>query len=172
MTNHGPLAEPPSQAIHRHQTDNRRDTADRRRQVWWALWYGSFNPRRRRPSRRVDERRFHSLDWHSTHLLVVSIGILLLSAADAFMTVTLMDGGATEVNPFMASVIYKSAAIFAAVKMLLTGAGVILMVVLAHYRFMRLVRVGVVMYGLLLGYVALLVYEFWMLRSHMAPFEF
>jgi hypothetical protein len=88
------------------------------------------------------------------------------------MTVTLMDGGATEVNPFMASVIYKSAALFAAVKMLLTGAGVILLVVLAHYRFLRVLKVGIVMYGLLLGYAVLLAYEFWMLRSLVLPSEF
>jgi hypothetical protein len=163
MTTQNPIAEPPA---------NRRDMTDRRRQVWWALVYGNYKPRRRSPSRRLDERRFYSLDWYSAHLLVVSIGILLLSAADAFMTVTLMDGGATEVNPFMASVIYKSAAVFAAVKMLLTGAGVILLVVLAHYRFMRVVKVGIVMYGLLLGYAVLLAYEFQMLRSLMMPFEF
>jgi hypothetical protein len=143
----------------------RRDRSDRRTRVLWSLLYGSFNPRRRRPPRRLDDSRFHSLDWHSAHLLAVSIGILLLSVADAFMTVTLMAGGAVEVNPIMAAVIYKSAALFAAVKMAMTGFGVMLMVTLARYRFMRMVRVDVAMYVLLIGYLVLLTYEFWMLRE-------
>src|SRR5450631_4866544 len=105
----------------RHSTHERRDRADRRLRVWWSVCYGSFNPRRRRPPRRLDDSRFHSLDWHSAHLLAVSIGILLLSVADAFMTVRLLAGGAVEVNPFMAAVVYKSAALFAAVKMGMTG---------------------------------------------------
>ena len=150
----------------------RRDRPDRRERVLWSLMYGSFNPRRRRPARRRDDSRFHSLDWHSAHLLAVSIGILLLSVADAFMTVTLLAGGAVEVNPIMAAVVYKSAALFAALKMAMTGSGVMLMVMLARYRFMRLVRVDVVMYVLLIGYLMLLTYEFWMLRELISPFDF
>jgi hypothetical protein len=133
--------------------------------------YGSFNPRRRRPPRRLTESRYHSLDWHSSHLLAVSIGILLLSVADAFMTVTLLAGGAVEVNPFMAAVIHQSAAVFAGVKMTLTGFGVMLLVVLARYRFMRVLRVDIAMYGLLLGYLVLLSYEFWMLRDVISPLD-
>ncbi|HLZ99441.1 MAG TPA: DUF5658 family protein [Steroidobacteraceae bacterium] len=151
--------------------DDRRERLDRRRRLWWSVMYGSFNPRRRRPSRRRLEARYHSLDWHDAHLLAVAIGILLLSAADALMTVQLLSGGADEVNPIMAAVIYKSAAVFATVKMTLTGLGVIVMVVLARYRFMRMVRVDVVMYAVLLAYTALLSYEFWMLRKLVDPSE-
>ena len=141
----------------------RRGQADRRRRIWWAVLYGSFNPRRRKPPRRLDDSRFHSLDWHAAHLLAVAVGILLLSVADAFMTVTLLAGGAVEVNPVMALVVYKNAAVFAAVKMAMTGLGVMMMVMLARYRFMRLVRVDVVMYAVLLGYLGLLSYEYAML---------
>jgi hypothetical protein len=145
------------------------DTADRRRRVLWSVLYGSFNPRRRRPPRRQDDSRFHALDWHSPHLFAVAIGILLLSVADAFMTVTLLAGGAMEVNPIMAAVVYRSAAVFAAVKMSMTGAGVMLMVLLARYRLLRVVRVDVAMYGLLIGYFALLSYEFLLLRELIIP---
>lgn len=81
------------------------------------------------------------------------------------MTVTLLSGGAIEVNPVMAAVVYKSTALFAALKMAMTGSGVMLMVFLARYRFMRVVRVEVVMYAILVAYVGLLGYEFWMLRE-------
>jgi hypothetical protein len=146
-----------------------RRASDRRARRWWSVFYGSFNPRRRRPPRRLDDSRFHSLDWHAAHLLAVAIGILLLSVADAFMTVTLLSGGAVEVNPIMAAMVYQSAAVFATVKMAMTGFGVILLVVLARYRFMRVVRVEVVMYAVLVAYVGLLSYEYWMLRE---PIDF
>ena len=149
--------------------DDRRERQDRRHRVWWAVIYGSFNPRRRRPSRRLLEDRYHSVDWHDAHLLAVAIGILLLSAADALMTLRLLDVGADEVNPIMAAVVYRSAAVFATVKMTLTGLGVIVMVMLARYRFMRMVRVDVVMYAVLVAYSALLTYEFWMLRKLIDP---
>ena len=150
---------------------DRRGRGDRRVRVWWALLYGSFNPRRRRPPRRVAEPRYHSLDWHDAHLLAVSIGILILSVADAFMTLTLLSGGAVEVNPVMAAVVYRSAAAFAVLKLAMTGAGVTLMVMLARYRFMRVVRVDVVMYGLLMVYSVLLGYEYWMLSRMPVPIE-
>ena len=147
----------------------RRERHDRRHRVWWSVIYGSFNPRRRRPSRRLKEARYHSLDWHDAHLLAVAIGILLLSVADALMTVRLLSAGADEVNPIMAAVVYRSAAVFAIVKMTLTGLGVMVMVMLARYRFMRMVRVDVVMYAVLVAYSALLTYEFWMLRKLIDP---
>jgi hypothetical protein len=82
-------------------TQERRDRVDRRRAALRSVFYGSFNPRRRTPPRRADESRFHSLDWHSPHLLVVAICILLLSFVDAFLTLVLLTGGAEEVNPLM-----------------------------------------------------------------------
>ena len=105
------------------------------------------------------------LDWHSPHLLALAIGIVLLSVVDAFMTLTLLQGGADEVNPIMAALLYRSVALFAVLKMGLTSAGVILMVFLARYRFMRLLRVEWALYGVLLAYLSLVGYEMWMLKG-------
>lgn len=148
-----------------HLTKERRDRADRRRRAWWSVCYGSFNPRRRTPPRRLEDSRFHSLDWHSSHLLAVAIGILLLSVVDAFLTLVLLQGGANEVNPIMALLIYRSVTAFAALKTAMTGASVILMVILARYRFLRILRVAWVLYGVLAAYVGLIGYEVWMLKG-------
>lgn len=150
----------------------RRGQPDRRARFWWSLLYGSFRPRRRRPSRRDTDGPFHALDWHDSHLLAVSIGILLLSVADAFLTITLLAEGAVEVNPFMAAVVYQGASVFAMVKLAMTGAGVMLLVMLARYRFMRVIRVDVAMYCLLVVYLLLLGYEYWMLRQQSGLFDF
>src|ERR1700677_1045332 len=153
----------------RPATQERRDRAERRRRVVWAVCYGSFNPRRRTPPRRLEDSRFHSLDWHSAHLLAVAIGILLLCVVDAFLTVVLLQGGAAEINPIMALLLGRSVATFAMLKLGMTGAGTISMVILARYRFMRLLRVEWALYGVLIGYATLIGYEIWMLESPAAP---
>ncbi|HMK84855.1 MAG TPA: DUF5658 family protein [Steroidobacteraceae bacterium] len=144
--------------------DERRNRPDRRRRVWWSAVYGSFRPRRRQAPRRSDEARYHAVDWHEAHLLAVSIGILILSVADAFLTVTLMSGGAIEVNPVMAMFVKGNVAVFAGSKMTITGVSVMLMVFLARYRFMRLVRVDIILYCILVLYVVLIAHEIDMLH--------
>ena len=148
-----------------HVTPERREHVDRRRRVWWSVVYGNFNPRRRAPPRRLDQSHYHSVDWHSPHLLAVAIGILLLSVVDAFMTLILLQGGADEINPIMALVVYRNVAVFAALKMALTSFGVVFMVFLARYRFMRRLPVGWVLYGVLIAYTSLIGYEIHMFKS-------
>jgi hypothetical protein len=143
----------------------RRERHDRRRRSWWSLLYGSFNPRRRRPARRFDDYRFHPVDWYSPHLLAVSIGILLLSATDAFLTAFLLLHGADEVNPVMAAIVYRSVAMFAAFKMAMTAIGIVVLVFLSRHRFMRLVRVELLLYAVLAVYSWLIGYEMWMLKD-------
>lgn len=145
--------------------EERRTRPDRRRRIWWSIVYGSFNPRRRRPPRRGDESRFHTLDWHGAHLLAVSISILIFSIADAFLTLELISAGAMEINPLMATFISGDVTVFAELKMAMTGLSVLLMVLLSRYRFMRLVRVEILLYGALLAYVSLIGYEVWMLQG-------
>jgi hypothetical protein len=145
--------------------DERRSQLERRHRIWWSVLYGSFNPRRRRSPRRLDESRFHSLDWHGAHLLAVSIGILILSVADAFMTVTLLSRGAVEMNPIMALLVQSDVGAFASLKMAMTGCSVVLMVCLARYRFMRVVRVELVLYSVLVVYAILIGYEIRMLQK-------
>jgi len=155
----GTAARPPGWAA------ERRERSDRRRRVWWSLWYGSFLPRRRRPPRRLDDSRFHYLDWYSAHLLAVSVGILVLSATDAFLTGILVLSGAHELNPVMSAALYRGVAIFTALKMGITGVSIVLMVVLARYRFMRLIRVELLMYAVLLIYIWLIGHEISMLKA-------
>ena len=90
--------------------------------------------------------------------------ILILSVVDAFLTVTLMSGGAVEVNPVMAAVMGHDIGVFAILKIAMTGICVMLMVFLARYRFMRVVRVDLLLYAVLLTYLFLVGHEMGMLR--------
>jgi hypothetical protein len=153
-----------SPVVLRFAAVERRAPLERRRRRVWSVFYGSFNPRRRCASRRAGDARFHSLDWYSAHLLAVSIGISLLSGADAFLTLTLLNSGADEINPIMAALLERGAAEFTVFKMTSTGLCVIALVVMSRHRFMRLIRVDVVMYLVLATYVSLIGYELWLLR--------
>jgi hypothetical protein len=152
-------AHPPS------SSSERRNRTDRRDRVFWSVLYGSFKPRRRRPARRSNDLRFHPIDWYSAHLLAVSIGILVLSATDAFLTSVLLLHGADEVNPVMAALVYRSVTAFAAFKMLMTGTSIVVMVFLSRYRFMRVLRVDLMLYAALFVYAWLIAYEIWMLQG-------
>ncbi len=99
----------------------------------------------------------------------MAIGIVLLSVADAFLTIMLMSRGADEVNPIMAPLICGNIAAFAALKIGVTAVGVVCMVALARYRFMRVVRVEAMMYSILIAYFGLIGYELWMLHARIDP---
>jgi hypothetical protein len=124
---------------------------------------GGLTPRRR-GGRRADEQHL-PIDWHEPYLLALSVTILLLSVADAFLTLTLIMGGATEANPLLAFVLRDHPHLFAIVKMTLTGLGVLVLVALARTRVFRIMRAGVVLQGVFVAYVALIGYEWWLLHT-------
>jgi hypothetical protein len=141
----------------------RRAGADRRRRHLRALWTGSFERRRLAP-RRATDRGIASVDWHHPQWLAVSMLILLLCAGDAFMTLTLIRLGAEEVNPIMRPLVLGSGPAFALWKMGLTSAGVVMLVILARLRAFGWLPIGAVLYAVLAGYIALIIYEFWLLE--------
>jgi hypothetical protein len=73
-------------------------------------------------------------------------------------------GGANEANPLLAVVLRDWPEWFAAVKMVLTGTGVLVLVALARARLFSM-RVGVVLQGIFVAYVALIAYEWWLIRT-------
>jgi hypothetical protein len=144
-------------AIAADQGDERRQRPDRRRLTWRTFVQGSLTPRRRGNRRSAEG---HSLiDWHEPHLLFLAIMILLLSVTDAFLTLTLLARGATEANPLLALVLEHFPQYFAAVKMSLTGIGIVVLVALARARVFRVVRISLIIHWCMLGYLALILYE-------------
>src|SRR5690606_29166498 len=118
---------------------DRRRGPDRRRVRLRSFVQGALTPRRR-GNRRHDEAE-QLVDWHEPHLLLLALLILLLSVADAFMTLRLIMGGAVEANPFMNYLLVEAPRWFAAVKMGLTGMGVIVLVAIARATVFRVIKV-------------------------------
>lgn len=135
-----------------------RRCADRRQDVLRGLVLGSFRKRRHGP-RRAGEYTASAVDWHHPQWLAIAIFIVLCSAGDAFLTLALINRGASEANPLMAPLVAGSAAAFAFVKIGLTGGSVIVLTQVASIRAFGRIPVGVLLYSALLVYGALLVYE-------------
>ena len=88
--------------------------------------------------------------------------MMLLSITDAFLTVKLIANGAYETNPLLAFVLSEHPRLFASVKMVLTGLGVTLLVVLARARVFKIVRASAFLYGFVVVYLSLIAYEAWL----------
>jgi hypothetical protein len=142
--------------------DRRVNGTDRRALTLRTLLASSLSPRRRGGRRASDNELF--VDFHDRRLLVPAVAMLLLSVIDGFLTVSLLKDGAEETNPLLKFVLDEHPRLFAAVKIALTGFGVLLLVALARARVFKVVRVSLFLYGLLAAYAALVAYELWLLR--------
>jgi hypothetical protein len=141
----------------------RRIRTERRRSVIRALWHGNFARRRHAPRRSTD-RPAAPTDWFHAQWLAIGIMVLLLSFADALLTLTLISHGAVEVNPLMDPLVRGSGHSFAFWKIGLTAAGVVVLTLLARLRIWGQ-GVGSVLYVALAGYVVLIAYELFLLRN-------
>jgi Domain of unknown function (DUF5658) len=79
--------------------------------------------------------------------------------------VKLLSGGAEEANPVLAFVLDEHPRLFAAIKMGLTGLGVVLLVAMARARLFELVRVSAFLKGLVVVYFVLVAYEAWLVST-------
>jgi Domain of unknown function (DUF5658) len=110
------------------------------------------------------------VDWHHPQWLAVAILTLLLCTADALMTLTLIEHGAVEANPFMQPLVGGSPLTFALVKMGLTSGGIVMLILLARVRILGgKVPISLLLYTVLFGYAALVGYEYWLLGVLLPP---
>ncbi len=118
-----------------------------------------------KPGRRVNERRAvengqpRYVDRYPGHLMLCTVGILLLSILDACLTLNILAGGGEEVNWFMAILIEDSVEKFIVIKLLLTALALILLVI--HHKVQMTAKIYVwhLKYMILAGYGTLIGYE-------------
>jgi hypothetical protein len=99
------------------------------------------------------------LDWHHPWLFFLSVGTMILSSADAFLTLQLMQRGMVEINPFMQMAMVKGTDVFVGSKLALTAAGIFTLVFLAKFHFLNRFRTGLFLTAFFSGYAALVCYE-------------
>ena len=135
-----------------------RADVDRRTFTWRTVTYG-FTLSRRRHHRRVADDDVIFLDWHHPWLFFLAIGTMLLSCADAFLTVLLIELGMVEANPVMGAIMAHGTTVFTSTKMAMTGIGIFVLVFLAKARFMNRFRTGLFLTTFFALYACLVCYE-------------
>ncbi len=110
----------------------KRSPPERRRSAFPALRYVFFGGRRRRVRRVEDRWQIVILDRYPAGLLAIIVGILFLSLMDAFLTLNLIEHGATEINPVMNYFLDKGPTVFTVAKYTITSAAVIIFVLVRN----------------------------------------
>ncbi len=142
---------------------DRRSGQDRRSPSF-STFLSASTKHRRRDGRREADRNRPYVDWYEPKVLYLVIGILLLSFADAVLTLNLLKAGAVEVNSFMAYLIEKDIQLFAAIKMALTGLCLVVLAAHANFRWLSIFRVERTLQLILPAYILLIVYELTLLH--------
>jgi hypothetical protein len=135
-----------------------RAVADRRQFSWRTVAYG-FLFSRRRAVRRDGDGDVVFLDWHHPWLFFLATGTMVLSCADAFLTIRLIDLGMIEANPFMKAVMAHGTLAFTSIKLAMTGVGILMLVFLAQARFLNRIRTGLFLTVFFSFYACLVCYE-------------
>jgi len=131
---------------------------DRRNFSWRTVLFG-FALSRRRMHRRNDDSDVIFLDWHHPWLFFLSVGTMLLSCADAFLTLELLSRGMVEANPVMQAALDQGTGFFAATKLAMTAVGIFTLVFLAKAHFLNRFRTGVFLTIFFSAYACLVCYE-------------
>lgn len=135
-----------------------RSTIERRRVTWRTVVYG-FALSRRHMHRRAADDEVIFLDWHHPWLFFLATGTMLLSCADAFLTLQLIDRGMVEANPFMRMVMEQGTTVFTSSKLAMTAFGIFVLVFLAKARFLNRLRTGLFLTMFFTFYACLVCYE-------------
>ena len=137
---------------------------DRRSFSWRTVLFG-FARSRRLNLRRVEDAEVVFLDRHHPWLFFLAVGTMIMSCADAFMTLQLLQHGMIEANPVMAAMLGQGTTVFAASKVTMTGTSILILVFLAKTRFLNRVRTGLFLTVFFSFYACLICYEFVSLLS-------
>jgi hypothetical protein len=137
---------------------DKRAESERRDVTWRTVFFGFTRSRRHAHRRGVDSDVIF-LDWHHPWLFFLATGTMLLSVADAFLTLQLIDLGMIEANPVMSAVMAHSTMLFTSTKLGMTAFGILVLVFLAKSQFMNRFRTGAFLTVFFSFYACLVCYE-------------
>ncbi|MCC6917469.1 DUF5658 family protein [Nitrosomonas sp.] len=144
-------------------TVNRRSRERRIRAAFVCPYQLGFKQGRRLVQRR-SVRGAAYVDQYDWLLTTCCLAIVLLSAADAFLTVSILTGGGTELNYFMEILIENSTQKFIAFKLALTSLAAILLTIHHEVQIHGGFRCRHLLYMISTGYTCLISYELILLQ--------
>ena len=110
--------------------------------------------------RRAVDQSGAILDWYHPSLLFFVVTTYVLSGIDAVLTLTLLEMRvATEANPIMHLLLAENVRLFAGVKALVTGLGLVWLAAYSNHFILSYVRVEYLIYFLFTVYSLLVIYE-------------
>jgi Domain of unknown function (DUF5658) len=145
------------------ETSERRLLAERRAQIMRSLVSGGWHARRRNPRRDVPARP-GDVDWHAPQWFAAALVVLLLSLADTFLTLVLVQHGAVEINPLLQPFVLGGGRGFAFLKLALTATAVTVLVILTRVPTFGRLLAGPILVGSAFLYILLLSYELWLVQ--------
>ena len=139
--------------------------ARRRQQALRGLLCSMYRNRRTYDRRSDIQWRGHYVDSHGLWLLVMALGVMLLSIADAYFTLLLLQSGAEEVNPFLNWLLSIDHQLFFVVKLAITGFCIVCLVMHQRFRVFGVLRVYHMLAASLLLYLGLIYHQLDLLQA-------
>ena len=144
-----------------HPEPQTRKKKDRRKHDFKSFLHSLFMRRRKGMRRDNDHKTSHYVDIHDQVTVWIAIAIIILSCADSFFTLILLEQGrAVEANPIMKILIESDTTLFVAGKAALTI--LCLLFLVAHknfWLFRSMIRTRSVLFAAFVGYIVLINYE-------------
>lgn len=137
----------------------------RRQRSLQGLLCSTYRNRRTYDRRSDIRRRGHYVDRHGLWLLVMGLGVMLLSIADAYLTLVLLQFGAEELNPFLDWLLRIDQQLFFIVKLALTGFCIVWLVHHQRFRVFGVLRVHHMLAASLLLYLGLIYHQLHLLQA-------
>jgi hypothetical protein len=144
--------------------NDRRSGNDRRGQAGLNIRILLGNGQRRIIRRMEDQTRYFFVDQYNPRFFLSILAITLLSVIDGFLTLSLINHGAYETNPFMAFCLKAGPIAFIAVKYALTSFGVLILFIFRNIVLRKIkVRVHSLLFCAVWVFVAVVVWEFYLI---------
>lgn len=132
---------------------------DRRQNNIRSAYYSMYRKRRSGPRREVEVGSEYYVDLHESKLFYLAISALMLSIIDCFFTLTLLQHGSEELNPFMDYFLQKDNMLFFVVKFLITTCGLFFLIMHKNFKLFKIISGYQLLVGAFLLYVCLVSYE-------------
>jgi hypothetical protein len=123
------------------------------------MFFSLVKGRRKEARRDYDREKSQYLDVHEPSVLAVTLGIVLLCIADAYLTLGILQRGGEELNPFMLMLLQQDVMLFFSVKFILTTLCLMFTVVHKQFKILKTISGYHILYGVFIIYTALVYYE-------------
>ena len=144
--------------------EERRDLDDRRRRPTRVLHHYGITGRRSLMRRKTDIFLLGT-DHIEKPVWFAALAIIVLSVVDYVLTMYILESGGSELNILMNYLVQQGSVVFFMAKYCLTALAVIILLAHHQHHFLRTIRVKIILYTIMFGYLSLFLYEVRLIAS-------